>query len=387
MTIRNGSTAGGGGGIHNNGTMTLTNCTISGNSGSHGGGGIYHEIGTMTLIDSTITDNSGGDGGGIFNEVGALNIINSTISNSSASDRGGGIFNFSDGIVTLNGSAISSNSANNGGGIENTGTLTVTNSTVNHNTATTTGGIGNSGTLVMSKSTVSNNTATGATTSTGPGGGIMNRATATLVNMTISGNTAGPGHSGGGIFNCSASCGVTTASLALTNSTVSGNSAARGGGIDNDRGATVILDHTIIANNISGGDCSGAGSFTSLGYNLDSDGTCGLVATGDINNANPLFGSLQDNGGPTFTHALLPGSPAIDAGNPAAPGSGGNACEATDQRGVSRPQGARCDIGAFESIPAAAVPGLAPWALIALGLGLAALAYLRLGRTRLDVRA
>ena len=61
-----------------------------------------------------------------------------------------------------------------------------------------------------------------------------------------------------------------------------------------------------------------------------------------------MLGPLQDNGGPTFTHALLAGSPAIDARNPAAPGSGGNACEATDQRGVARPQGAACDIGAFE---------------------------------------
>ncbi|MGH6961449.1 MAG: choice-of-anchor Q domain-containing protein, partial [Dongiaceae bacterium] len=92
-----------------------------------------------------------------------------------------------------------------------------------------------------------------------------------------------------------------------------------------------------------------SGSLASLGHNLigNTSGGSGFHAT-DLLNVNPLLGPLQDNGGPTLTHALLAGSPAIEAGNPALPGSGGNACEAADQRGISRPRGLACDIGAFE---------------------------------------
>jgi hypothetical protein len=125
----------------------------------------------------------------------------------------------------------------------------------------------------------------------------------------------------------------------VTNSTLSGNFAASGGGIHNDTGGTATLKNTIIANSVSGGEC--AGSLVSLGNNLDSANTCGLGVAGDLSNTNPKLGPLQDNGGPTLTHALLEGSPAIDAGDD-------SAAPATDQRGVSRPQGAASDIGAFE---------------------------------------
>ena len=121
----------------------------------------------------------------------------------------------------------------------------------------------------------------------------------------------------------------------MTNSTISNNKR----GIRYLSGSSQILINTIIANN-PGGDCSGG--VTSLGYNLDSDGTCGLNATGDKSNVDPKLGPLEDNGGPTPTHALRPGSPAINH-IPA------EDCEVTtDQRGVPRPQGPRCDIGAFE---------------------------------------
>jgi len=109
------------------------------------------------------------------------------------------------------------------------------------------------------------------------------------------------------------------------------------------------LMNTIMANSTAGGNCSNDGAIASGGYNLDSDGTCGFTAEGDLSNTAPLLGPLQDNGGFTFTHALLPGSPAIDAGNPTCPPPG------TDQRGKARPadgdcdSAARCDIGAYEA--------------------------------------
>jgi CSLREA domain-containing protein len=201
--------------------------------------------------------------------------------------------------------------------------------TIQNGSASFGGGISNGGTLTIDSSTVSGNSA-GAF---GPGGGIFNGGTMTVNNSTVSGNGAGDG---GGILNF----GTAT----LTSSTVSGNTApSTGGGISNFTGASATLKNTIVANSPSGGDCSGI--ITSDGHNLDSDGTCGLTGTGDLSNTNPLLGPLADNGGPTQTHALLGGSPAIDAGSPDCPPP------ATDQRGVARPQGAACDMGAYEHEP------------------------------------
>ena len=180
------------------------------------------------------------------------------------------------------------------------------------------------------------------------GGGIKNNGTVTLINTTVSGNTTKT-HVGGGIENGNGS------TLILKSTTVSGNnSKLRGGGIYNESGGAVNLTNTIVAGNTatqSGPDCTGSQS--SQGHNLiGTTSGCSFSATISDQTAvnDPQLGPLADNGGPTFTHALLPGSPAIDAGNPAAPGSGGNACPTTDQRGVSRPLGPRCDIGAFEGV-------------------------------------
>jgi CSLREA domain-containing protein len=119
---------------------------------------------------------------------------------------------------------------------------------------------------------------------------------------------------------------------------------------------TVSLANTLIGGNRDGSaanrqkpDCSG--SLASLGYNLVQNlNGCSLTGTptGNQTGLDPKLGPLANNGGPTFTHALLSDSPAIDKGNPAAPGSSNSACAATDQRGIARPQGAACDIGAFE---------------------------------------
>ena len=200
-------------------------------------------------------------------------------------------------------STLSGNSAEGGGGIENTGPLTVTNSTLSGNTA-----------------------------SLGFGGGIENRGPLTVTNSTLSGNTAG--NRGGGIGNF--------ANAALIYVTVASNSS----GIWNSGGAaTLVLTGTSVANSTSAPNCIGPIS-ESAGYNLDSGASCGFSKSTDLTTTDPLLGPLFNYGGPTSTMALLPGSPAIDHG-----GASVNGCPTTDQRGVVRPQGPACDIGAYEATP------------------------------------
>ena len=224
------------------------------------------------------------------------------------------------------------------------------------------GGIYNAGTLTLSNSTVSGNTvsATGSGYYVSVyGGGIYNAGTLALSNSTISGNTANGGGNdyyggvtGGGIFNAG--------TLTLSNSTISGNTATSandfygsvsGGGISN--GGTLTVKNSIVANNPSGGNC--AGTITSQGYNLSDDASCtsSFTQTGDLNSTAAGLdpSGLKANGGPTQTIALLATSPAVDA-IPLSPinyctDTSGNPIT-TDQRGVTRPQGSACDIGAFE---------------------------------------
>jgi hypothetical protein len=205
--------------------------------------------------------------------------------------------------------------------VGNSAKLTLNNLTVANGRADNAGGgILNLGTLEVNNSTISGNRA--GTFS----GGIHNVGTLTVNNSTISGNSAGTDN--GGIGNASAG------TLTVNNSTISGNSANNnGGGIGN--GSTATLNNTIVANN-EGGNCAGL-PVTDDGGNLEWPGNdCGFALSAD-----PLLGPLADNGGPTQTHALQPDSPAIDAAVECPP-------PATDQRGVSRPQGDACDIGSFE---------------------------------------
>ena len=130
----------------------------------------------------------------------------------------------------------------------------------------------------------------------------------------------------------------------MNNTTVSNNTGP-GGGIYNN-GGTVTLKNSIVAKNNAGTvDCGG--TIGTAGYNLigNTSGCSFTPTTGDIINQDPLLSPLV---GLFKYHTLLSGSPAIDAGNPAVPGSGGNACLAIDQRGVARPQGSTCDMGAYE---------------------------------------
>ena len=333
-----------GGGIYNGGTLTLLNSTLSGNSAGYGGG-IYNDHGTLTVQNSTLSGNSAdvfsGGGGGIYNNQGTLTVQNSTLSGNSSTFDGGGIYN-NFGTLTVQNSTLSGNPATYyGGGIYNAGTLTVQNSTLSGNLARSGGGIYN---RYDTLTTVQNSTLSGNSTNY-YGGGIYNdEGTLTVQNSTLSGNSTGDG--GGGIYN-------DDGTLTVQNSTFSGNSADLGGGIWNS--ATLSLTNTIIANSPSGGDCriDGSGSIGTNDHNLiEMTGTdaCDLTngAGGSIIGDDPLLASLGDYGGATQTFALLPGSPAIDAGNNTAcanPATSNN----LDQRGVARPQGAVCDIGAFES--------------------------------------
>ena len=268
-------------------------------------------------------------GGGI-----TVNISGVTIQNGSAPGYtyGGGFEN--GGTLTLSNSTVSGNSATyDVGAIYNYGTLTLSNSTVSGNSATyAVGGIYNPGTLTLTNSTVSGN-------SSSFGGGIYNQGTLTLSNSTVSGNSASDA---GGIYNYG--------TLTLTNSTVSGNSSSFAGGIYNQ--GPLTAKNSIVANN-SGGNCALYGTITSQGYNLSDDASCAFAGTGDMNSTAAGLdpGGLKANGGPTQTIALLGTSPAVDA----IPLSPVNYCTDTngnpvtsDQRGVTRPQGQACDIGAFE---------------------------------------
>ena len=276
-------------------------------------------------------------GGGIAND-GMLNVINSTFfSNTASGTGGGGIANT--GMLTVTNSTFSGNNAYyldgngiyyGGGGIYNalTATLTVTNSTFFDNFASSGGGIANAGVLTVTNSIFSSNMATF------DGGGIVNDGALNVSNSTFSDNLAYY-LDGGGIFN--------DGQLNVTNSTFSGNSAffGNGGDISNWDGIATLLN-TIVASSQYGENCYGA--IANAGHNLDRYNSCSWgTSNGSLSNTDPRLGPLADNGGSTLTMALLPGSPAINAGDD-------NGCPATDQRGLVRPVGPHCDIGAYEAV-------------------------------------
>jgi hypothetical protein len=269
--------------------------------------------------------------------AGFLRLDNVTIQGGQAGggSRGGGVLN--EGTATFTNCTITDNrSADGTGGLDNRGTATLSNCTISNNEGGDgAGGLENFGTVTLTDSTISGNVSSGF----GDAGGMLNIGDAILTNCTISNNDGlgdGVSFGFGGIENA----GIAT----LTNCTISGNKASQGGGILND--STLELNNSIVANNTSGGDCFGG--ITSLDYNLDSDGTCNLTQPNDRPNTDPLLGPLQNNGGPTDTHALLDGSPAIDAIPVGDCVDASGEAIATDQRSVERPQGAACDIGAYE---------------------------------------
>jgi hypothetical protein len=330
----------GGGGIGNDGTLTVTDSTFSGNSA----GGIIGDSGTVTITDSTFSSNAGG---GIPIFGGTLTVTGSTFS----SNVGGGIFNdyFHPSTLTVTNSTFSGNV---GSGISGSGTLTVTDSTFSSNVGS---GILSYGTTTVTDCTFSGNSATSDYSYYG-GGGIYNGGTLTVTDSTFSGNSATGKGSGGGIINWFSS------TLTVIDSTFSGNSAGSdGGGIYNVPGmgrgfppGTVKMRNILTAGNRANSGPDVSGTLISLGHNLIGDGSGGsgytatdLVGT-SANPIDPMLGPLQDNGGPTWTMALLPDSPAIGAGGPTD--------SEWDQRGpgYARSVNGMTDIGAYEVQPSGA---------------------------------
>lgn len=305
-----------GNGVYNQGTMEISNCVLRNNIANPRGGGISNN-GMLTITDSTILGNrsSQGDGGGIANS-GTMTVRNTTISVNDSSGPGGGIANT--GTLTVSGSTLSGNRGGRtgGGGIANTGTLTILDSCIWGNAAPTGGGIyhaGNGSKLVVTNSTISGNLSGPPVGETARGGGIhaLNASTASISQSTITDNEAQNG-TGGGIH---------------------------------VQGAAVMLWNTIIAGNTARSSPDYFGPAASSGFNLigNTEGGSGFRRN-DLLNLEPRLGPLQDNGGPTRTHALLAGSPALDRGHPKTSRAG------FDQRGegFARVVGSRVDIGAFE---------------------------------------
>jgi hypothetical protein len=255
---------------------------------------------------------------------------------------GGAIYNV--GTVTLERLRLVGNKADGGGAVFSIpgSYITIRDSLLAHNSAFEAGGV-----RFDSGGEVVNSTITGNALLPLPPGDPANYAQQPKLLVTLADELSGYG---GGIDHRGGN------DLVIVNSTITGNHAIKGGGgLNSGQGYAAVSDQTSIArvrllNTIIAANTSSAGPancnvqdmiIESAGHNLDSDGSCFLTSTGDLPKRDPLLGPLADNGGPTETEALLPGSPAIDAG--AADG-----CPQYDQRGVARPQGAGCDIGAFE---------------------------------------
>ncbi len=328
--------------------VTLEYLTITGgNAGNQNGGGIKNEE-NLIINDSIIKDNSAHSGGGVHGnrEIAQVDnyptiTINNSILSDNSAEYGGSIYVTDNVDLTINNSTITGNSAHSGGGIFNsTGHVTIANSTINQNEAEESGGgIFSYISADIVNSTISNNRAAdGAGIEVSGLSGHLG-----IVNSTISSNIATT--EGGGI-----SVDIIYGGNTITNSTITGNSAPNGGGIHSSSKTTITS--SIIADNIDSNDVKGAG-LTSGGNNLigNGDGASGFInrINGDIvgtadEPVDPQLGSLQDNGGSTFTHALLPESIAINTGS--------NPEElTTDQRGegFARTLFDVIDIGAFEA--------------------------------------
>jgi predicted outer membrane repeat protein len=334
----NGNTASGGGGMENyaSSSPSLTDVIFTNNTASSGGG-MHNDESNPTLTNVTFSSNTAThEGGGMYNWESDPSLINVTINNNTAVLRGGGMGNYSSSPLLTN-VIFSANTADDGGGMHNSYSTnpTLTNVTFSGNSATSTGG-------GMYNSSNSNPTLTNVTFSgnstTSLGGGMYNGSSSpVLTNVTFSSNTATG--NGGGMFNY-------TSSPVLTNVTFSANSTTSlGGGIYNHASSNPQIRNTIFWGNTA--TTTGAqiyNSSTSIPSVSDSvvqDGCPAGSACTNIITGDPLLGALGNYGGLTQTIPLQAGSSAIDTGYDVV-------CTDTDQRGLERPQGVYCDIGAYE---------------------------------------
>ena len=299
--------------VATNGNLNLNSLTLSNglaNNGQQGGGAIFSH-GTLAVTAGTFTNNSSpattGTSGGAIDSSGTLTVTTST---------------------------FSGNSAQEGGGVFNQNSATITNSTFTSNTATIYGGgasVNGAGTETLAGDTFVGNT--------GPGGGALdNDATLNISNSTFTNNTGGT--NGGGAV-------VNFGTATVKQSTFSGNTSPYGANIFNYTGFTLSMSMDIVAGGLVGTNCGGLAPITDLGYNIDTGSSCGFSAPNhSLSNTQPQLDALASNGGSTQTMALPAGSPAVDAIPTSTPGCAGT----TDQRGIARPQGNGCDIGAYELV-------------------------------------
>jgi hypothetical protein len=372
-----------GGAIASTGSLAVSSSTFSNNiaelvseGGGAEGGAILQIEGALTISGSTFSGNTTKTGtqGGVA-VGGAVESIRAAVAISASAfaanlasagpeaiGEGGAVFGH-EGSLAIEGSSFTGNSAGGtnaasvgeGGAVSESAATTIADSSFTANVASgpqfSEGGAlaALGGTSSVTASMLAGNSSAGAGAKSvggalfdgAEGGGVV------LVNSTLTGNRSAG--FGGGLYNLAG-----TAKLA--NATIDANSAGGSGGGGNvfTGGGTVSATDTILAAGVlesgSGGENCAGTPLSSGGFNVE-DNQCGVSAPGDKVGANPLLGPLANNGGPTQTQMLLPASPAIDAGNPAGCADPAGGLLSGDQRGVVRPQGARCDAGAYESAP------------------------------------
>jgi predicted outer membrane repeat protein len=372
-----------GGGIDSPSTATLTltnsqinNSTCTGTLGTEGCG--IYDFGTVGTYDNvslsgtsaTDTGPVGVEGGAVYlkanaNQVSGLTISGTTVSASSV--EGGALYNDAGGTTTVTNASITNTTVNgtgatgviDGGVIYNVAGLSLT--TVNATGATLTadeevqgGFFDNDGAATATDVTFGSGTVsvTGGATPEADGSALFNDGTLAATNMTVDDVTATV--AAGGTFNygvdIASATGNTFTNATIANNTMSGP-AANTFGLFVVGGDSLSLLNTIVAASPAATNCGfgTAGAIASQGHNLDNGASCDMNAAGDLKNANPEVQPLANNGGSVLTGALASTSPAIDAGT-------NTGCPTTDARGVSRPQGTSCDIGAYEYVTPAPPP-------------------------------